>query len=411
MSRRSIVIVGAGHAGVQAAASLREEGGADEIVLLSGEAELPYQRPPLSKAFLKGEMDLAGLPLRAERFYRDHDIDLRLGERAVRVDRGSKRVELSSGGAAPFDHLILATGARPRRLDVPGVNLGGVLGLRNIVDAQAIRERLGPGRRVVIVGAGFIGLEIAATALALGGEVAIAEIAERPLGRAVSGLTSSFFVEAHQAFGAKFRFGVGVSSIEGSSGEVEQIVLSNGERLPADLVIVGVGVLAEDGLAREAGLDCANGIVVDEFLATSDAAISAIGDCAQFPLPSLAVPVRLESVQNATDQARCLARRLTGKAEPYAATPWFWSDQGDLKLQIVGLSHGVDRWVLRGDPKLRAFAAFGFRGPALATVETVNRGAEHMAARRIIAGALPLTPGQAGDPQFDVRKLALSWKA
>jgi 3-phenylpropionate/trans-cinnamate dioxygenase ferredoxin reductase subunit len=410
MSRRSIVIVGAGHAGVQAAASLREEGAADAIVLLSGEAELPYQRPPLSKAFLKGAMDLAGLPLRAEAFYRDRDIDLRLGEQALRIDLGAKRVELSSGGAAPFDHLILATGARPRRLDIPGVDLGGVLGLRNIVDAQAIRQRLGPGRRVVVIGAGFIGLEIAATALALGGEVTIVEIAERPLGRAVSPLMSSFFRDAHQAFGAKFRFGVGVAAIEGSSGEAEQVVLSNGERLGADLVIVGVGVFAEDRLAREAGLACANGVVVDEWLTTSDPAVSAIGDCVQFPHPSFALPLRLESVQNATDQARSVARRLTGKAEPYAATPWFWSDQGDLKLQIAGLPHGVDRWVLRGDPKSRAFAAFGFRGPALAVVETVNRGGEHMAARRIIAGALPLTPEQAGDPQFDLRKLALSWK-
>jgi 3-phenylpropionate/trans-cinnamate dioxygenase ferredoxin reductase subunit len=411
MSRRSIVIVGAGHAGVQAAASLREEGNADEIVLLSGEAELPYQRPPLSKAFLKGAMDLAGLPLRAERFYRDHDIDLRLGERAVRIDRGSKRVELSSGGAAPFDHLILATGARPRSLDAPGLGLGGVLGLRAIVDAQAIRERLGPGRRVVVVGAGFIGLEIAATALALGGDVTIVEITERPLGRAVSAPMSSFFLESHRAFGAKFRFGVGLASIEGSSGEAEAVILSNGERVAAEVVVVGVGVLAEDRLAREAGLDCANGIAVDEFLVASYPAISAIGDCAQFPSAATAAPVRLESVQNAVDQARCVARRLTGRPERYDALPWFWSDQGDLKLQIAGLSHGVDRWTVRGDPQSRAFAVFGFRGPTLAVVETVNRGADHMAARRIIAGALPLTPEQAGDPQFDLRKLALSGKA
>jgi 3-phenylpropionate/trans-cinnamate dioxygenase ferredoxin reductase subunit len=400
MSRRSIVIVGAGHAGVQAAASLREEGCADEIVLLSGEAELPYQRPPLSKAFLKGAMDLAGLPLRAERFYRDHDIDLRLGERAVRIDRGSKRVELSSGGAATFDHLILATGARPRPLDAPGLGLGGVLGLRAIVDAQAIRERLGPGRRVVVVGAGFIGLEIAATALALGGDVTIVEITDRPLGRAVSAPMSSFFFEAHQAFGAKFRFGVGLASIEGSSGEAEAVILSNGERLAAEVVVVGVGVLAEDRLARAAGLDCANGIAVDEFLVASDPAISAIGDCAQFPSAATGAPVRLESVQNAVDQARCVARRLTGRPERYDALPWFWSDQGDLKLQIAGLSHGVDRWTVRGDPRSRAFAVFGFRGPTLAA-----------AARRIIAGALPLTPEQAGDPQFDLRKLALSAKA
>lgn len=410
MSRRSIVIVGAGHAGVQAAASLREEGSADEIILFSSEAELPYQRPPLSKAFLKGNMSRDGLPLRAEQFYRDNDIDLRLGEHVTRIDLRARRVDLASGASAAFDHLILATGARPRPFEVPGADLGGVLGLRNIVDAQAIRERLGPGRRVVVIGAGFIGLEIAATALALGGDVTVVEIADRPLGRAVSPLTSAFFLDAHATFGAKFRFGAGVAAIEGTSGETEAVVLSNGERLPADVVIVGVGVFAEDRLAREAGLACANGIVVDEWLAASDPAVSAIGDCAQFAHPAIGQPVRLESVQNATDQARCVAQRLTGKAERYAALPWFWSDQGDLKLQIAGLSHGVDRWELRGDPGSRAYAAFGFRGSALAAVETVNRSGDHMAARRIIAGALPLTPEQAADPQFDLRKLALSVK-
>jgi 3-phenylpropionate/trans-cinnamate dioxygenase ferredoxin reductase component len=410
MTPNSIVIIGAGHAGVQAAASLREEGWEGAITLLSDEAALPYQRPPLSKAFLKGQLDLAGLPLRAERFFHDNRIDLRRGEKALRIDRKSKRLELSWGGVAPYDHLILATGARQRVLRAPGVDLEGVISLRTIVDAQAIREGLGPGRRVVVIGAGFIGLEIAATALALGGDVTIVEIADRPLGRAVSPAMSSFFLQAHQAFGAKFRLGVDVTAIHGAAGCASDVELSSGEHLPADIVVVGVGVTAEDGLAREAGLDCANGIVVDEFLATSDPTISAIGDCAQFPSLILNAPLRLESVQNATDQARSLARRLLGRPERYDALPWFWSDQGDLKLQIAGLSHGVDRWVLRGDPATRAFATFGFRAGALAVAETVNRGAEHMAARRIIGGGMPLTSEQAADPQFDLRKLALGAK-
>ncbi len=408
MSRLPIVIVGAGHAGVQAAASLREEGYCDPIVLLSGERELPYQRPPLSKAFLKGAMGRDGLPLRAEQFYRDHDIDLRLGVEATRIDLAARRIELASGESTGFDHLVLATGARPRAFEVPGADLDGVLGLRNIADALAIRERLGAGVRVVVVGAGFIGLEIAATALALGGDVTVVEIAERPLGRAVSPLTSTFFHQAHEAFGARFRFSAGVTAIEGSDGKAAAVVLSDGASLPADVVIVGVGVLAEDRLAREAGLACANGVVVDERLIASDPAVSAIGDCALFPHASLGQPIRLESVQNATDQGRTVARRLAGKPETYAAVPWFWSDQGDLKLQIAGLAHGVDRWELRGDPKSRAFAAFGFRGASLAAVETVNRGGDHMAARRILDAALPLTPEQAGDLEFDLRKLALS---
>ena len=410
MSRRSIVIVGAGHAGVQAAASLREEGSDDAIVLLSAEPDLPYQRPPLSKAFLKGQMDRAGLPLRAEQFYRDKAIDLRLGVAATRIDLAARRVELASGPAEPFDHLILATGARPRPFVVPGAELEGVLGLRNIADAATIRERLGAGRRVVVIGAGFIGLEIAATALTLGGEVTIVEIA-RPLGRAVSPPTSDFFLDAHVVFGARFRLGVGVAAIEGAAGAVSAVALSDGERVPADLVIVGVGVLADDRLARAAGLACGDGILVDDRLVASDPAVSAIGDCAQFPQHSVGKLLRLESVQNATDQARAVARRLTGKPEAYAALPWFWSDQGDLKLQIAGLSHGVDRWVVRGEPKQRAFAVFGFRGDKLAAVETINRGAEHMAARRIIGGGLPINPLEAADPAFDLRKLALSAKA
>ena len=412
MSRRSIVIVGAGHAGVQAAASLREEGNADEIVAAFGRGRASLPTAAAVEGLSQGRHG-PRRPAAARRAIlsrpRHRFASRRAGARASTGGRSA--FELSSGGAAPFDHLILATGARPRPLDAPGLGLGGVLGLRAIVDAQAIRERLGPGRRVVVVGAGFIGLEFAATALALGGDVTIVEVAERPLGRAVSAPMSSFFLEAHRAFGAKFRFGVGLASIEGSSGEAEAVTLSNGERVAGGCRRRRRRRPRRGSPGPRGGLDCANGIVVDDFLVASDPAISAIGDCAQFPSASTGAPARLESVQNAVDQARCVARRLTGKPEPYDALPWFWSDQGDLKLQIAGLSHGVDRWTVRGDPQSRAFAVFGFRGPTLAAVETVNRGADHMAARRIIAGALPLTPEQAGDPQFDLRKLALSAKA
>jgi 3-phenylpropionate/trans-cinnamate dioxygenase ferredoxin reductase subunit len=406
MSRAPVVIAGAGHGGVQAAASLREAGFDGEVVLLSNEKGLPYQRPPLSKAFLKGQMDLAGLPLRAEQFYRDIRVDLRQGEGAAAIDRRERTVVTARGARIPYAHLILATGARQRRLAAPGVDLDEVLTLRGIVDAQAIRERLGAGKRIVVIGAGFIGLEIAATAASLGSDVTVIEIA-RPMGRAVSPAMSDFFLEAHRAFGARFRLGVGVAAIKGVHGAARAVELANGETLPADLVIVGVGVVAEDALAREAGLLCANGVAVDSLLVSSDEAISAIGDCAEFPDAGLSQRVRLESVQNAVDQARCVAGRLTGKPRPYGALPWFWSDQGDLKLQIAGLSHGVDRWVLRGDPATRAFANFGFRAGKLAAVESVNRGGDHMAARRIIGTTRALSVEEAGDLQFDLRKLAL----
>jgi len=400
-----VVIVGAGHSGVQAAASLREGGFEGEIVLLSDEKELPYQRPPLSKAFLKGDMSLDGLPLRAKAFFRDHRIDLRLGVRATRIDRDAKRVEMSDGGSISYWELILATGSRHRRLDVPGIDLPGVHGLRTIAEATDIRDRLRSGQKIVIVGAGFIGLEIAATAIALGCEVTVVEIA-RPMGRAVSPTLSEFFHNAHVAGGAKMRLGVGVSAIRGAE-RADAVELSNGEILPADLVVVGVGALAEDRLARECALECRNGVVVDAYLRSSDPSISAIGDCADFPNAALGTSTRLESVQNAVDQARSVAARIAGKpAAPYEALPWFWSDQGDLKLQIAGLAHGVDQWVLRGDPETRAFTTFGFRDGKLAAVETVNRVGDHAAARRIIGTAKAVTPEDAADPAFDLRALA-----
>jgi 3-phenylpropionate/trans-cinnamate dioxygenase ferredoxin reductase subunit len=404
MSSSSAVIVGAGHAGVQAAASLREDGFQSPIVLLSDEPELPYQRPPLSKAFLKGEMDIHGLPLRAESFFRDHGIDLRRGARATRIDRASERVEMSDGSAIEYGHLILATGARQRLLAAPGVDLPGVMSLRTIADATAIRGRLEPGTKVVIIGAGFIGLEIAATAKGLGAEPTVVEIA-RPMGRAVSPIMSDFYLKDHAASGVVFRIGRGVTEIRGA-GKAEAVVLTDGEVLPTDTVVIAVGIIAEDALARESGLECANGIVVDAHLQTSDPAISAIGDCVDFPNASLGFRTRLESVQNAVDQGRCVAARLAGKPAPYDALAWFWSDQGDLKLMIAGLSHGVDAWVLRGEPEARAFSTFGFRNGKLAVVESVNRTADHAAAKRIIGTPKTLTPEDAANPAFDLRALA-----
>jgi 3-phenylpropionate/trans-cinnamate dioxygenase ferredoxin reductase component len=404
MTSSPVVIVGAGHAGVQAAASLREEGFEGDIVLLSDEKELPYQRPPLSKAFLKGEMDLHGLPLRAEAFYRDHCIDLRLGARATRIDRAARRVVLADGASVGYGHLILATGARQRRLEVPGIDLPGVYALRNIADATALRERIVSGTRIVVIGAGFIGLEVAATAAKLGAETAVVEIA-RPMGRAVSPALSKFYAEAHQGFGARLFLRVGVSAIKGAD-KAEAVALTDGEVLLADLVLVGVGVAAEDALALEAGLECENGVVVDAHLVTSDPAISAVGDCAAFPNATLGAMTRLESIQNAVDQAKRVAARLAGHSEPYDALAWFWSDQGDLKLMIAGLSHDVDEWVVRGDPKTRAFSIFGFRGGKLAVVESVNRAGDHAAAKRILAARKTLTPEQAADPAFDLRALA-----
>ncbi len=401
----AIVIVGAGHAGVQAAVSLRDDGFTGAITLLSAEADFPYQRPPLSKAFLKGQSDLAGLPLKAAQFFEDHRIDVALGVAVTRIDCAAQRVTLSTGGKAPYDHLILATGARARALRAPGLHLAGVHVLRTIHDAARLKQRLATARRLVVVGAGFIGLEVAATACALGLSVTVVEIADRPMGRAVSPATSSFFDAAHRAFGVDFRFGVGVAALHGGTS-VSEVELSDGARVPADLVLVGVGVVAEDALASAAGIACSDGVLVDETLLSSEPHVSAIGDCARFTYEG--ARTRLESVQNAADQAKCVASRLMGKPQPYAALPWFWSDQGDLKLQIAGLSRDVDRWVARGGVDRRALTVFGFAGDRLKAVETVNRGADHMSARRLLAAQTPLTPDQAADENLDLRKLALA---
>ena len=403
----SIVIVGAGHAGVQFAASLREEGFQERIELLSDEPHIPYQRPPLSKAFLKAN-DSTPLPLRADQYFIDNQIDLRLGDRATRIDRGAKRVELQSGRSIDYGHLVLAPGARARPFDVPGAALDGVTTLRNLSDARALRDRLSAGNNIVVVGAGFIGLEIAATAAGFGKKVTIVEVAPRVMGRAVSPGTSEFFAEAHESFGSAIIRNTSIAALHGSKGFVTEVELSNGSRFPADVVVAGVGVLPDDRLALAAGIDCRNGVVVNSSLQSSDETISAIGDCAAFPSPILHASIRLESVQNAVDQARCLARRLVGKSETYAALPWFWSDQGDLKLQIAGLSNGVEQWVTRGDLGARNFGVFGFRNGELAAVETVNRGGDHMAARKLLEAGLPLTPFEAADSNFDLRRRALS---
>lgn len=396
-----IVVVGAGHAGVQLAASLRQEGYAGTIVLISSDPHLPYQRPPLSKAFMKSGAE--PLPLRAADFYRTGNIDLRLGETVGRIDREARRVHLASGAVLDYGHLVLATGAVARPFTVPGHDLGGVLALRDVADAARVRERLEAARDVVVVGAGFIGLELAAVAAAAAKRVSVVELGARPLGRAVSSHISTFTRDSHAVAGATMVFGAGVASLEGETGTVTAAILTDGQRLPADLVLVGIGILPDDRLARQAGLRCHDGVAVDTYLVTSDPHVSAIGDCALFPSHHAATPLRLESVQNATDQARCVAKRLAGRPEPYRDLPWFWSDQGAVKLQIAGLSYGCDRWIMRGDPAAGAFTVLGFRGADLAVIETVNRPADHMVARKLLAAGSALTPEQAADPGFDLR--------
>lgn len=398
-----VAIVGAGQAGFQVAASLHQEGFAGRVVLVGDEPILPYQRPPLSKSYLAGQSGADDLWLRPAEFYAKQQIDLIYGDAVTALDRRARRLRLASGIEISWDHLVLATGARFRPLSVPGAELDGVLPLRSLADADALRQRLEEAREVVVVGAGFIGLEFGAVALAQGAAVHILEITHHPMGRVVSAPTSRFFTEAHLRWGAKISLGTGVTRILGAHGRVTGVETTDGRHLPADLVLVCIGVVPNAELAREAGLAVDNGIVVDDYLATSDPAVCAIGDCANFPTRFAIGRVRLESVQNAVDQARCVATRLARRAEPYDKVPWFWSDQGDLKLQIAGITTGHDRAVVRGDPAGGHFSVFCFRGDRLIGIESINRPADHAIARRLLAGDPRLSPEQAGDENYDLR--------
>ena len=411
MSAPGIVVAGAGQAGFQLAASLREGGFADPITLIGDETALPYQRPPLSKAYLAGKTDQDGLFLRQPGFFTDHAIIHRPGTRAVAIDRAGRRLRVSDGQNLAYDHLVLATGARNRPLPVPGAEFANVRQLRGLADADALKAALVEARDIVVVGAGFIGLEFAAVAAARGLSVTVVEAAERPMARAVSPEIAQFFRAAHEAMGVRFAFGTGVTEIAGRDGRATGIVLADGRTLAADFILIGIGVLPNRELAAEADLPAEDGVRVDAFLATPDPAISAIGDCVRFPSPFARglTPdgtVRIESVQNAIDQGRCLAARLNGKPAAYAALPWFWSDQGAHKLQIAGLAGPGDASVVRGAGD--AFSVFRFRDGALCAVESVDRAGDHMIARRLLTAGTPLSPEQAVDPGFDIKALAMA---
>lgn len=402
MAQKTVLIAGAGHAGFQLAASLRQHGFGERVCLINDEAHLPYQRPPLSKAYLKGEGRPDSLMFRPDKFYRDQNIEL-IGDRAVSIDRASRKLLLASGSSLEYGHLVLATGARNRMLDIPNANLPDVLYLRALDDSEALRQRIASRRHVVVIGAGFIGLEFAATARAKGLEVDVIELGGRVMARAVTAEISEYFQDRHTAAGIRIHLGIQATSIESEGTNVSGVSLSDGRHVEADLVVVGVGVLPNVELAAAAGLPVAAGIIVNEHLLTSDPDVSAIGDCALFESPRFGGSLRLESVQNATDHARCVAARLTGNAKSYDGQPWFWSDQGDDKLQIAGLTTGYDRVIVRGDRAQRSFSAFCYKSGQLVGVESVNRASDHVFGRRILGMNRSITPEQAEDPSFDLK--------
>ncbi len=406
MADRGIVIVGAGQGGFQAAASLRQEGYEGPVTLVGDEPGLPYQRPPLSKAYLKdGNADR--LALRPAVFYEAGRINYLPGVRAQRVDREGHALELSDKRLLPYDSLILATGSRNRRLTIPGVDLDGVVELRTLADAQALRDLMPDVRHAIVIGGGFIGLEFAAVARGFGLEVTVLEAAPRVMSRVVSKAMSEHFQALHADLGVNVRLDSPAAGIIGRDGRAAAVRLTDGEEVAGDLVVVAVGVVPNVELAEAARLECANGIVVDAELRTSDPDIFAIGDCVSFMPYGRGDRLRLESVQNAVDGARAVAATICGRPTPLTAVPWFWSDQASAKLQIAGLTHDSDAHdvVLRGDGRLCVFC---FRGERFVGLETVNSPADHMAARKVLAGGTCLTRGELAAADWQLKALIRS---
>ncbi|KUF16697.1 NAD(P)/FAD-dependent oxidoreductase [Streptomyces silvensis] len=401
----SVVVVGAGQGGQQTAVSLREHGYQGRVTLISGEDALPYERPPLSKAYLKDGAYLRGdsqLWLRPATYYVNQSIDLVAGT-VTEIDRASRRVRLADGSSYAYGHLVLATGSRARTLGVPGAGLRGVHTLRTARDAAALGAALAAARRAVVLGAGFVGLEFASVARESGREVTVVESRPRPLARVVTARTGAHFTRAHRAAGTRLLFGQGVAALHGDRrGQVVAVETADGRRLPADLVLVGVGAVPHTELAAAAGLPVDDGITVDARLLTADPHISAVGDCASFPGPRTGNRLRLASVQNAVGHARLVAGRLTGNSRAYDELPWFWSRQFATTLQIAGLDEGHDREVvLDGGPD--AFSVLLFQGEELRAVESVNRPGDHLAARRLLHRPVPLRPAEASAPGFTLK--------
>jgi 3-phenylpropionate/trans-cinnamate dioxygenase ferredoxin reductase subunit len=399
-----ILIVGAGQAAIQAIDTSRRRGFTGQITLVGEEPWLPYQRPPLSKKFLSGAVERERLLIRPQTFYAEHRVQTHLGRRAVEIDRRAQSVRLDDGTNIGYDALLLATGSTPRPLPVPGANLSGVHLLRNIADVERIRADLVSARKLLIIGAGYIGLEVAATARELGLPVTVLEQTDRVMRRVTAPQVSSFYEAEHAKHGVQVICGTQVSALEGSEGRVQQVVCEDGSAHEADVVLVGIGVGPRDDLAQAAGLDCQNGIVVDQHCRTSDSNIYAAGDCTSHPsIHYGGRHVRLESVDNAFEQGSSAALNVLGTPTPHAKVPWFWSDQYDLKMIIVGLSQGCDEAITRGSPAARSFSVCYLREGELIAVDTVNAPKDQMAARKLIAAHARPDRAKVADPAIALR--------
>ncbi len=397
-----MVIIGAGHAAGQAAASLRQEKYEGPITIIGDESHIPYQRPPLSKQYLAGEQGIERVYLRPEKFYADKDVTLLLNTRATTIDREARCIGLDNGDSLEYDKLIVATGSRPRILNIEGSDLGGIHYLRTIADVDAIRAEMGQAKSLVIVGGGYIGLEVASVGVQAGLEVHVLEMEERILQRVTTPEMSNYYHKLHTGRGVHLHTTTGVSGFAGN-GRVAQVLCGDAGAFDADLVIVGIGIMPNVELAQDAGLEVDNGIVVDDHCRTSDEHIFAAGDCTNHPNPLLNRRLRLESVPNAMEQARVCATNMLGGDKNYASIPWFWSDQYELKLQMVGFSADGDQQIVRGDMDNHQFAVFYLNNGKVVAADAVNSPKEFMICKQLVGRAVDAAT--LGDPDSDLKAL------
>lgn len=400
-----VVVVGAGHAAAQLCTSLRQNNWHGEILMVGEEPDLPYQRPPLSKTYLAGATSLDDIHIRPPEYYKREQVAFRHA-RVTKITRDAATVQLSDGDTLHYDHLVLCTGARPRMLDVPGAELAGVHSLRNAADAEAIRRDLASTTHATIIGAGYIGLETAASLRKRGIAVTVLEVAERVMQRVTAPEVSAFYDRVHRENGVDLRLGVRIAGFEGNRGRAHGVRLVDGDVIPTDLIVVGIGVLPNVELAQEAGLTIDDGIVIDAYGRTDDDKILAAGDCASHLDARYQRRVRLECVANAVEHAKSVAATISLQKRTISALPWFWSDQYDLKLQIAGINAGYDSTVMRGNPaNSRSFACFYYAGSTLLAADCVNSPKEFTFTKRSIAEGLNPDPAALADPKTPLAAL------